>query len=95
MEELTAVKDLVLGAGLAAAAQEQALWCVGRLQPLYDQFCATYENRFRTEILRLEQNILTALDKTARGAAKEAWEQLHGLHTRLGMEGSKPKQKSA
>ena len=87
MDELAAVKDFIRSADIPDDAKHSALWCAGQLPGLFEQLFATYDSRFREEILRLEGSLLKPFGKKGGGVAGEIRARLHALHVRLGFEG--------
>lgn len=87
MEELTAIKTLAQSATLAEDGKRAVLWCLQQLPPLYDKLFQTYDNRFREEILRLEQAVVRPFHKHHKTVADAIRGQLDALHSRIGFEG--------
>jgi hypothetical protein len=87
MDELAAIKKTIQSANLPEDSQRKILWCLEHLPGLYEQLFATYDSRFREEILRLEQAMLRPLGRQTKKVAEAIHEQLQALHTRLGFEG--------
>jgi hypothetical protein len=86
MDELAAISRLVQAARIPDDSKSSIAWCIGRLPALYEQFQATYESRFRDGILQLEQAVLRPLGKMHADVAERIRNELHALHTRVGLE---------
>ncbi len=81
-EELTGIRALVEGSGVAPESLQAALWCLRQLPELYRQLGSTYDGRHEDEIRRLAGAVLLKL--TGCSAENAVREHLVGLHRRLG-----------
>ena len=64
--------DEVQAAAIPAASKQTALWCIGRLPPLYVNYRMTNESRYGDEITRLVQAVLKELIQGKRACPKAA-----------------------
>jgi hypothetical protein len=84
LKELQDIRGRIQKATLAEDARSTALWCLGRLPGLYQQFRETNNTRYGDEIQRLVNGLRGALaeDPTAREAVTD---RLVAMHERLGI----------
>lgn len=85
---MTTIEGLVQSARLAEECKHSVRWCLGKMPELYTSFFATFESRFREEILRLEQAVLKQVTKEDKKLAANLKEQFQGLHLALGFQGT-------
>jgi hypothetical protein len=78
-------------AAIRAGCKDTALWCIGRLPALYDQFQQTSESRYGEQLTGHLQGLLNALARSTRASpeaqqlAASVPDRLQRLHEAFGL----------